>query len=135
LDLASGRERTIEAEDLAKTEITFAADGQALYITGLPRGQTDRTTVVEVRDGQRPAGLVAGPGVHADVTAAPGGRHLVYTVNRGTIAVRDLTSGETRTFEGTQPALSADGSTLAFIAEANGENTVNVVSLHGAGEP
>lgn len=135
LDLGSGRERTIEAEDLAKTEIAFSADARALYITGLPRGQTDRTVVVEVRDGQRPTEVVTGAGVHENVTAAAGGRHLVYTVNRGTIAVRDLASGETRTFAGTQPALSADGSTLAFVAEANGENTVNVVSLSGGGEP
>jgi len=134
-DLVSGRERTIEAEDLAKTEITFSADGSALYVAGFPRGQTDRTVIVAFRDGQRPAEVVTEPGIHENIMAVPGGKHLVYTVNRRTIAVRDLSTGETRTFEGTQPALSADGSTLAFIAQANGENTVNVLSLSTGGDP
>src|SRR5690606_18677604 len=102
-DLVSGRERTIEAEDLAKTEITFSADGSALYVAGFPRGQTDRTVIVAFRDGQRPAEVVTEPGIHENIMAVPGGKHLVYTVNRRTIAVRDLSTGETRTFEGTQP--------------------------------
>jgi Tol biopolymer transport system component len=129
-DLESGRERAVEAgEDLAKLEIAFSADGEGLYLTAYPRGQTDRTVVVELREGRPRAELVAGPDVYSSVVAIPGGRHLAYTVGRGTIAVRDLSTGATRTFHGTQPALSADGSTLVFVAEENGENTVNVVSL------
>ena len=136
-DLESGRERTVEAgEDLAKLELAFSADGQALYLTAYPRGQTDRTIVVELRDGRPRAELVAGPNVYADVVPLPGGRHLAYAVGRDTIAVRDLSTGATRTFHGTQAAFSADGSTLVFVAEENGENTVNVVSLReDAGEP
>src|SRR5690606_8287793 len=107
----------------------FSADGEGLYLTAYPRGQTDRTVVVELREGRPRAELVAGPDVYSSVVAIPGGRHLAYTVGRGTIAVRDLSTGATRTFHGTQPALSADGSTLVFVAEENGENTVNVVSL------
>ncbi len=49
--------------------------------------------------------------------------------------VVSLADGKTRTFEGTSPAVSADGSALVFIGREDGENTLNLLRLAGDLEP
>jgi hypothetical protein len=86
------------------------------------------------------------------LVAIPGGRHLLYVAGGrspvprtrlapGTVAVppaaigvHDLGTGTTRYFTGSAPAVSADGSTVAFIGRAGTDFTLNVLAL-GQGAP
>jgi Tol biopolymer transport system component len=49
--------------------------------------------------------------------------------------VLNLADGTSKSFTGSSPALSADGSTLAFVAQDGGEWTISVVKIEGALAP
>ena len=53
----------------------------------------------------------------------------------GRFAVLDLSSGATREFDGSNPIVSADGSSVAFSTSDDGETVLSVLDLSGSTEP
>ncbi len=142
--LTSAEEHILPDGGLAKAALAFAADGRDVYVVGSKPGDESTSDVfaVNVSTGAlRP--LTSGPGLKSGVMVEPGGRTLVYTVTfappqasaPGAVVILDLADRTTTTFRGRAPAISADGSTLAFLTEVSDESAIQVVKLGGERKP
>ena len=133
-DLRSGSTEEWRAPELAKRGLLFGSDGAVLYVVGGPPGDRARTDIYALSSSAPRRALSSGPGLKANPALAAGGRIVVYTIGADSVAVHEIGSATTRTFAGTSPALSADGSTLTYLSRAGSEVTINAVAI-GAGEP
>ncbi|MFQ5571660.1 MAG: M20/M25/M40 family metallo-hydrolase [Rhodothermales bacterium] len=134
-DLSTGETQETSVPGLSKGTLVYSSDGSSLFLLTGPAKEDGRTNLYALREGAAPKPLTKGPGLKTGLLAVPGGRYLLYTMPQTTIAVYDLATGETRTFEGTSPAVSADGSTLAYLGRDGEAYTVNVVALDAAVAP
>jgi hypothetical protein len=116
-ELASGREQQRAAPGIDRLALAFAGDG-TLVLVGRRAGAADRTDLWALPERGAPRALTDGPGVKGATLMSAGPGRLVYTVTPDRIEVLDLASGATRGFRGHSPAVSADGSTLAFVTVA-----------------
>jgi Tol biopolymer transport system component len=73
----------------------------------------------------------AGQGARGGQPAGPGQRGGGPGGTPRQFAVLDLSDGKAKTFTGTSPAVSADGSTLVFIGQDGAESILNLVKLEG----
>ena len=136
--IATGQERELEVPDVAKSGLAFSPDGRVLYFVGAARGDSARTDIYAIEDVTGAAGVVtltAEPGVKDDLIPVAGGQYLVYTIGGGTVAVRNLATRETRTFEGVAPAVSQNGTLVTWLARNPMEYTINALSLALPGPP
>jgi Tol biopolymer transport system component len=133
-ELPGGATEQLRAPDLAKRGLAFGADGATLYLIGGPTTDRTRTDIYALSAAAAPQPVTAGPGLKSNPIFAPGGTHVVYALGPDSIAIREIASGTTRTFAGTAPALSADGSTLAFLTRSGSDFTIKALTL-GAAEP
>jgi Tol biopolymer transport system component len=133
-DLGSGATEELRAPALAKRGLAFGADGVTLYVVGGPTSDRTRTDIYAVSASAAPRAVSSGPGLKSNPIFAAGGTHVVYTLGADSVAVREVASGTTRTFAGTAPAVSADGSTLAFLSRSSSDFTISALTI-GAGEP
>ena len=137
-DLQSGQEREIALPPLEKSALTFSADGRTLYLVGATRMDSARTSIYAIDDLDGPGSarpLVEGPGIKHSVIAPRSGEFLVYGVGTGAIAVRTMASGDTRTFEVTSPAISADGSMLAWVNRVRDTSIISALALKPGAQP
>jgi hypothetical protein len=133
-ELGTGVEREVAAPGLGKSEVIFGLDGESLYVTGNEVGERERTDVYEVRPGSAPVAITTGPGLKERPVFVLGGEALTYQVG-GSLALVELAGRSTRTIAARAPAVSADGSTIAYLS-ADGDMTVlNVLSLSPGAEP
>ena len=127
-----------------------------LFVLASPRGQPG-SELLRLQSAQWRVRTVETPtGPKSAVVPVPGGRFVAYQVGaagrggrggfgggRGAsgglrgVGVTDLTTGEVHFFEGkSAPAVSADGSVLAFLGRMEGQGTVEAVTLsEGVSEP
>ena len=133
-DLRTQSESPLSLDGMLKLEMSFSDDGNTLYlIAGVQTGSdSDDAPLVDVfglpelagppvrltSDGRPKSGLVALPGNH----------FLLFTIGNARVAVYDLLSGESRTFDGHSPAYAADALAIAFLSEDGDYTTVNVVT-------
>jgi Tol biopolymer transport system component len=138
-NLRTGREQRLRTDGLAGRTLAFSSDGQGLFLLAAPRGEPGRTDLYAVAPDVAPRAITEGLGTKQNLIVVPGGRFVVFTVGPATVAVRDLQTGQTRDFEGEAPAVSADGSTLAFVTRsgtgAATEYTLHTVVLGSAEAP
>jgi hypothetical protein len=156
-DLASGQERELAAPGLLKTGLSFSADGRTLYFLGATATDDSRNDIYAIAEGQSAMRVGDADGLKGVPTVVEGAiLYVVTTQNpfrlpqpqgggggggggRGggqgqrppSFGVIDLASNRTRTIEGSAPALSADGKTLAYIARAGAENQLMIGPLLG----
>ncbi len=133
-DLRSGATEELRAPELAKRALVFGPDGSSLYLVGGPANDRTRTDIYALSTSAAPRAISSGPGIKSSPVLAPGGTHVIYTLGSDSIAIREIASGVTRTYAGTAPAVSADGSTIAFLSRAGSDFTITAVSV-GGGEP
>ncbi len=162
-DLTTGQERETAAPDLLKSALTYAADGRSLYFLGGREGEDDRNDLYTLAEGSAPIRVGDAPGLKAAPMVDSTGAVLVYAVPNqnpfrrpqaatpgggggggGPLApgprppsfgVIDLATGKTTTTEGSAPALSADGKTLAYIGRAGAEYHLMIGPPHGPATP
>ena len=132
--LRDGATEELRAPDLAKRGLVFGPDGATVYLIGGPPADRARTDIYALSGSAAPRAVSSGPGIKANPVFTTAGTHVAYTLGPDSIGVRDIAAGTTRTFAGTNPAVSADGSTLAFLSRPGGEFTISVLSVAG-GEP
>jgi Tol biopolymer transport system component len=100
----------------------------------------------EAADGIVTRQVWSGPDVGLEVAVSPDGRYLAFQdVANGDLAIRDLTSGETRRLTNkkggwenwheyaTDPVFSPDGTQVAFGWEAHDSCELRVVGIDGSG--
>ena len=133
-DLRGGASEELRAPDLAKRALAFSADGATVHVVGGPTSDRARTDIYAVSASAAPRAISSGPGIKANPIFTAGGTHVVYTLGSDSVSIREVASGATRTFAGTSPSVSADGSTLAFLSRAGNEFTIATVPVSG-GEP
>jgi Tol biopolymer transport system component len=156
-DLNNGREMILPTPDLLKTGLTFSADGRSLYFLGGTESEPDRNDIYVISEASpKPVIVVDDEGLKAAPVVDPSGGALIYVrpaqnplrqppaagvgraggAGRGNpsaaFAVVDLASRKATVVQGSAPALSGDGKTLAYIARAGGEYRLMVGPTLGA---
>jgi len=155
-DLVTRRDRELAEPTLLKSSAVVAPDGNTAYLVAKRDGAASTDIYSIAMPAGKPTPVTTGEGVKTDPVVLGGGSILMYASGgrdpfapfgggRGaggagapgrepTIVLRDLESGNERTFTGSSPAISADGSTLAFVSRRGAETTINAVPVN-AGEP
>ena len=130
-DAAGGEAHWLSSGSLVPTALADMGDGRVLVVSAIPgdTSRAGRTDLFALRDDGRMDTIAAGPGVKVPVGAGQGGT-FVYRLGPDRIVVRDG-SGQLRGYPGNMPALSADGSTLAFVAHDGNVNALVVVTFSG----
>jgi len=155
----------LEDGGLIIVDLVFAPDGSTLYAVAGEGEEATRSDIYAFRRSSAgsfgpPVRVTEEEGFKVNPLPVAGGTHLVYTltsrnplprpsagaqagrfrptVGAGAsepIAVRNMSTGEVRRFEGMNPTISADGSTLAYLSTSDEGTTINVVSLSADVEP
>ena len=125
-ELETGAERELEVADVGKSGLVFGADSRTLYFSGAIRGDSARSDIFIIEDvtgtgASRP--LLEGPGVKQNIVATRNG-FLVYTVGANTVMVRHVATEQSWTFEGSAPAVAADGSLLTWVSRTPTEHSL-----------
>ena len=128
-DLASGRERRMDPDGIGVLGLLYNPGDGTLYFVGAEGGEAASTGVYRLGGGGEAARITPDVAQLSDPFFARGGDVLVFGTGRGSFGVLDVSSGSVQDFQGTTPALSADGRTLAFMGEDAGVGTLNVLPL------
>ena len=141
-DLPNGREREIPTGNLVIGAPVFSVDGSTIYIVAASPEAASRTDIYAMpSSGGRPTPITKSDGFKADPMVVAGGRHLVFAAparsplpqapraagapagggapggaGSAAFVLLDLTTGSERRITGSAPAVSADGSTIAYVA-------------------
>jgi Tol biopolymer transport system component len=133
-DLRSGVTEEFPAPSLTKRSLAFGVDGSTLYVVGGPPTDRSNSDIYAVSASGAPRAVSSGAGLKSNPMFASEGRYLIYTLGADSIAIREIATGTTRTLAGTSPTLSADGSTLVFLARVGSEYAIHALTP-GSGEP
>lgn len=140
-DLASGQETELDTGGLRLTGLAFTAHG--IVFAGVT-SQPGPTQLYSVSPGSAPVALTSDEGDKALGTVNTQGTALIFTARTGggrgarggrggggsqSFRVLTLADGKTTTVEGSAPAFSADGASLAFIARSGNENRLLVAPV------
>ncbi|HWO88301.1 MAG TPA: M20/M25/M40 family metallo-hydrolase [Gemmatimonadales bacterium] len=127
-DLASGLEQSWPTPGAVVSAIASAGDGERLIATWRPPGTraASNLSLLDSGGGMRRITDAAVP--TQVVGTAAGGLHVVYRLPTQ-VGVWSREAGASRTFEGVQPSISADGSTLTFVARDSGRSAIAVMNL------
>jgi hypothetical protein len=114
-DVRTGRQAEWGAAGPERLGLVWAGDG-TLILIGRDPAAPDRTDLFRVQERGAPRAVTSGPGIKG-AALIPVGRHgLLYSVASDRFRVHNLASDATiREVQGTSPAVSADGSTLAYL--------------------
>lgn len=127
-DLATGAERVWPTPGAVVSAIAPAGDGERLVVSWRPPGSPAGANLALLSpDGNRTRVVEDGEPTQI-IGAGRGGAHVVFRLTAH-VGVWHRSSGVVRRFEGIQPALSADGSTLAFVARDSGRLAIAVMDL------
>jgi hypothetical protein len=128
-DLAAGGEVEVQTGGVAVQSLLYRPGSDELFLLGNRGGDPQTSHVWRVRRDGPVEAVTRTPGPKTSPFFAAGGSVLVYGSGAGKVAVTDLESGDTRTLEGSRPVTSADGLSLAFVRNDDGEGTVTVLPL------
>lgn len=126
-DLASGEEQTFRVSGMAVTSLFFGPDNALHFVAGALEG-SDGPGIYRIREDGSTTPLLEGTAV-TDPSFAAGGDFLVYGTGRGAFAVLHPGTAEAHEYRGSAPVLSADGGTLAYLAESESGSVLTTVSL------
>ncbi|MBI4502251.1 MAG: M20/M25/M40 family metallo-hydrolase [Gemmatimonadetes bacterium] len=122
-DLATGTDRDVATPGLSTVSLAYGRDG-TLYLLGNANDVTRRD--VYSLAGTAPKQLTDTPRIKTFVGAT--GTHLIYN-DSGLVRVKNLATGDVQQFPATGATLSADGSTLAYVAPAGKDTVLNVYTI------
>jgi len=131
-DLGTGQERDVPTPGLAGlSALRYGRDGN-LYVSSSVAGGDPNTTNIYALAGGTPKAVSDGAGTKNFIGASA--THVVYatagtTANWLNIYVRTMATGATTNFAGRNPAMSGDGSLLAFVGAIGTDTTLNVITL------
>ncbi|MFG1691232.1 M28 family peptidase [Gemmatimonadota bacterium] len=134
-ELRLGRERQIAPADLGIQSVMFGPAGEVVYFVGNVKGEAERSDIYSVPGATEPRRVTDGPGLKQNPRLVLGGTHLSFETGADSLGLVELSTGRTRFVRATSPVFSADGSSLAYVAQEGGESTVNVLSLEEGAQP
>jgi len=155
-DLATRKDREIPDPALLKTTLVGSPDGKTAYFVGKREGESATNIFAVAMDRGAVTPLTSGDGIKTDPTVVSNGGVVMFTAGardpfvpfgggggasgggaaarETSIVLHDLAAGTARTFAGSAGAVSADGTTLAFLSRRGTETAINVVPMK-AGDP
>ena len=146
-ELATGRERELNAPGITRGSLVFSSDGDLYLIGGAPGEATmDRvwrltgaTTGAVLEPGRMAAPIgdarpLAGSRMLLTQGGGRGGRGGRGGAPPG-FAVLDGATGTLRAFQGSSPSASANGRFIAFVGRDGDENTISLLDVTAAAEP
>jgi hypothetical protein len=116
-----GSDRTVPTPGLVGVALVYAADTGPPLLVATPDPETRPPALYDLGTGA--ARPVAGGGDLASLPLRASGNHLVYASAQSGVTVR-APDGTSRTYPGAAPAVSADGSTLAFLSRQGSDWTI-----------
>ena len=139
-DVRSGRETVVDTGRLRKDALAFTAGG--LLVLGAPAADGD-AQFYRVGDTSALTALTSGDGDSILCGISSGGAAVTFTARRArggrtaadqcrsnpAFGVLTVADGKVRTVDGSAPAFSADGSTLAFITSTDSETRLVVAPV------
>ncbi len=163
IDLNTFDQTPLDDNGLLKASMVFGPEGNALYLVGGNEESETRSDIYSISrspDGSfsPPVRITGEDGFKTNPIPISGGKYLIYTPTgrdplpratggqpgsfgrrrgsggAGPFTLLDLTTGDTHSFIGVSPLVSADGSTLAFQASNEAGNVIDTVSLTGSPE-
>jgi hypothetical protein len=121
-DLASGRDTRIETPGINSQAVIFRPGHAGVFVVAPSGGGSNDVYRI---DGGAPERLTQGPGTKTALRWVTSDL-LLYGIDRGSFAIEDVNTGSVRTVAGAGATASADGSTVAWIAEEDGLNVLRV---------
>jgi dipeptidyl aminopeptidase/acylaminoacyl peptidase len=139
-DLASGQETELDTGDLRVVAAAFTAQG-VVFAGASP--QPAPTQLYSANPGAKPVPLTSGEGDKVPTKVNTQGTALVFTVRAGgggrggrgggagsqSFNVLTLADGKATSVEGSAPAFSADGASLAYVSRSGSENRLLVAPV------
>ncbi len=144
--------REIALDGLRPVAVTFAPEGEELYLNAGREGDGDRVHIFRLASPEwTPQRLELGEGHAAQPQPVAGGRYLVFSrVSQSPLSVPEgqaetetletgpgvleLETGRLTTFSGGSPSVGADGSVVAWLdSSPEGENRLRALRLPDAG--
>jgi hypothetical protein len=154
-DLTTHQEREVPTPDLIKAGLTFGADGASLFFLGGVDGNDARNDIYTVAEGRPAIPVADAEGLKGPPLVDPSGQVVLYVTppvnpfrrpqppggapppaagapgpppapRPPTFGVIELATGKTRVIEGSAPALSGDGRTLAYVNRTDTETSLFV---------
>jgi hypothetical protein len=113
--LADGSETLRDAPQLERYGLAYAGDG-SLLVVGRRMGESDRLDLYLLPEVGEAHPLTSGPGMKGATILPVRDDRIVYTIGGEGIGILSLATGEVRLLDGTSPAISADGSMLAYLS-------------------
>jgi hypothetical protein len=113
--LVDGTEQVLDAPGIERLGLAYTGGGTPILF-GREPGQADRVDIYLLAGDGEVHRLTDGPGIKGARLLPTGGDRLIYTIGSDRIAVHDLADGQVQVLEGTNPTVSADGSTLAYLS-------------------
>ncbi len=132
-DLTSGAERDVSGPAGLKSGLVFSPDSRRLLFTVAfpptsatmpPDSARSDIYAVDVSDGMPARPVVEGPGVK-QLGPMANKDFLVYSVG-STIVVRNTATGESQSYQGYSPILSANGAVLTWVTRGGGDPSRNI---------
>ena len=133
--LQSARERTIASNGLGVHSLSYGASSDTLYFVGSVKGDAESTDIYRLAPSGTPRRITEGPGRKDNPRLLLDGTHLLYIHGNDSVAVVQLATGRAWFYAARSPAVSADGTTVAFSDTDGDQDVVKVVSLEQSAEP
>ncbi|RMH23090.1 MAG: M20/M25/M40 family metallo-hydrolase [Gemmatimonadetes bacterium] len=145
-DVRNRGERPVPIDGLLPIAMTFGVDGRTLFLSAA-RASDGRNDIYAVRSFRLvPDAILTGRGFKTAPRALAGGRYILFErprTNPGPLppdmdpgapqepgfALVDLVEEQVFSFAGRDPVVSADGRTLAFVTETDGDYALEVVDI------
>ncbi|MBR9990069.1 MAG: M20/M25/M40 family metallo-hydrolase [Gemmatimonadetes bacterium] len=127
-DLASGSESHVDLGPIIPQAVVFRAGDATPYVLGAPAGAGNTNDIYRIAGA--PQKVTAAEGPKGDAVFLAGDR-LLYVIDRQSFAIQELASGNVSTHRGIQPSVSADGGSIAFVRQEDGESIITVVGRNG----
>ncbi|MFC1724552.1 M20/M25/M40 family metallo-hydrolase [candidate division KSB1 bacterium] len=152
-DMRSGKDTILQDNGLLKVSPQFNFDGSGVFFTGGEVDVRDKNDIYSVdlsSNTLRP--VTSGEGFKSDPVSVKGGKYLLYSIpSRSPLpraasagfsrfrrsaparefVIVDLSSGIETKFSGSNPSVSADGSTLIYTVNSDSLNEINTLKLDG----
>lgn len=113
-DLETGDEEEQTRSGLGKYALTYGEDG-TLLLVGRAEG-AGRIDLFALEEGEEARRLTEEYPLGGATVLTAGPDRVIYTAGRDSLVVQNIRSGEARLVRGSEPAVSNDGSTLAFLS-------------------
>jgi hypothetical protein len=132
LDLVSGEEGQVRPLDLGVSSVFYGPE-KSLHFVGSAPGEGNVSNLYRAHEDGTATRITEGLGQKTDPFFAGYGSFLVYGMGRGAFQVKEMATGEVKSFQGSFPVLPGTGGSLAFLQSVGESSVLKLLSLTPGG--